>query len=468
MLILYLIPFSVHTKDVTEFCGSRLQPCLEAVRSLVLQSQSTGQRPCLCCLCVLQAGHLHASDSLSGQRAPPRLHQCTSEEKHTLLFTDHLQSPADCQLLEKEETHGTDVPSGCSSSSPGQLYSHSESLAPSPQSKHNCRPSCAPGGTLPSSQGSDPLTVADSREFPCDTSGQANPLWRLICGVWTYVLEMIHTVIGTLRWRMLSCITTNHSVGQLWAAFADSPSGRGTTAVPDRTPGLILENYGGPEVKKSLEMNLRQKRLEHLLGASPVDNQTTGPQASDPSRPRWLWRPLEDSELEPTGTETPFISQETRDRLEFNVKNKLLQRLWGLPTEVQLSQTASIPDAPELNVTRLLPKSVPDFQVATTCQPPSLTEEQQNTLMKCISQKQDVWTEGYPEIVMESRTPFEMPESMSENLRQADVTEEAKEAAEGTSAKKRKKSVKPKEGNRTKPSTKKGPKALKTDNPSPS
>lgn len=410
-------------------------------------------------MCVLPADPTHPSDTLSGQDESG-LHQGTSGEKHTLLDTDHLKLLAHCQLHGSEETPGTDGSHGSSRSA--QCYRDSESLAPSPQSKHTSRLSCAPGGKLPSSQGSDPLTVAGSRDFPFDTSGKAKVLQGLICKIWRYVLQIFRDIIRFL-WRMFSCNPISHSVGMLRKAFTDS--GRGTTAMPDRTPSLIMEKCGSLEVKRSSEIILRQKDLERLLGVFPVYTQVMEPQASDCPKAQGLWRPLEDSELELSGTETPFISPETRAKLEFNVKNKVLQRLWGVPAVMQQSQSAFIPKAPPLSVTRLLPVPVPDAQVAT-CQAPVLTEEQQNTLERCVSQKQDAKTQGYPEIVMESLSSFEMPASMSEKLRQADVTDEAK-------AKKRKKSGRPKDGKRTsvsqqiKPFSKKVLKALRADTQSP-
>ncbi|KAG5276437.1 hypothetical protein AALO_G00132020 [Alosa alosa] len=276
------------------------------------------------------------------------------------------------------------------------------------------RQACASDGKTPIIPCCGTLEVAESRDV--------NVLRSLVCRVWRYILQILHTIIGMFLCRML-------------VAFTDSTSGTPRM----KSPRLIGQNYGSLEVKKSsIEMNLRQKHLEHLLGAFTAFKQSMERLAPEPSSPTWLRRAGEESDLELTGAETLFLSQETRDKLEFNVKNKLMQRLWGLPVVVQRSQSSVTPQAPELRARTLLPEpACPGVQV-TSCQAPVLTEEQQCKLSNCVSHKQDAKSEGYPEKVTESLQPFEMPESMLKRLRRGDVTGQAEDAAEATSAKKKK------------------------------
>ncbi|XP_041098957.1 uncharacterized protein LOC121309865 [Polyodon spathula] len=107
-------------------------------------------------------------------------------------------------------------------------------------------------------------------------------------------------------------------------------------------------------------MNLKHKRIESQWGVVTMYKKSMAlmiPKAP-PLPPR----------IKPSGApvvfeavDTPFLSKEVRDNLEFHVKRKKLQHQWGLPMMVQESLNAFIPPAPKLIASELHPK--PEYQV---------------------------------------------------------------------------------------------------------
>ena len=408
-------------------------------------SEDSGQEHYLCNLHLLQSEDPHTSGSLS-DRNKSGLHKCDWKREGN--WKEHTEETCTCNCLQ----HCCDIASDIDSGQEHYLCN-----------LHVLQSDDYYSGGKTSwkiIQDSETLPPAADRDFPSERSGEDSVLRRLVWKVWRFILQIPYTITGMFLWmvwrfilqvlyimtgmflwRMLSRSSHTDSDG-----LSRDPSRSVTRpkncvrtpgavqavlgAVPDHKPASVIEeNYGGLQSKSSIEMNLRQKHLEYLLGAFTVSKQSMKLLPSKPSSPPWLWRSLEDTEENLTGAETPFLSQETRAKLEFNIKNKIVQRLLGLPAVVQHSLDTFIPEAPELKVSKALPKPQCDVQVMT-CDAPLLTVEQKCKLMSCVSQKQDLKTQGYPEIVMESLEPFDMPASMAEELRQRDMTDQAKDTTD--------------------------------------
>ncbi|CAB1331373.1 unnamed protein product [Coregonus sp. 'balchen'] len=142
---------------------------------------------------------------------------------------------------------------------------------------------------------------------------------------------------------------------------------------------------------KLIEMNLKQKHLANVLGAPTIFSKSM-----ELITPKETPQPKEVSEVEFElyCSKTLFIRKEIRDKLEFHIKCKKIQHLWGLPQLVQKSLDALIPKAPKMDHSRVFPKPKYDIEVMTS-DLPFLTDEQKEAL------------EG---------NAFEVPEAVAKNL----------------------------------------------------
>ncbi|KAK6467089.1 hypothetical protein HHUSO_G35462 [Huso huso] len=165
-----------------------------------------------------------------------------------------------------------------------------------------------------------------------------------------------------------------------------------------------------------IEMNLKHKRIESQWGVGTMYRKSMAlmiPKAP-PLPPR----------IKPSGApvvfeavDTPFLSKEVRDNLEFHVKRKKLQHQWGLPMMVQESLNAFIPPAPKLIVSELNPK--PQYQIVVELSDLSFISEKHrkdvefNIKRKIIHRK---W--GYPKFVITSLKSMCPPASIAKDLLQ--------------------------------------------------
>ncbi|XP_035601173.2 uncharacterized protein LOC118363756 [Oncorhynchus keta] len=163
-----------------------------------------------------------------------------------------------------------------------------------------------------------------------------------------------------------------------------------------------------------LEMNLKQKRLENVLGAPTIFSKSmeliTPEETSQPKEVT-----SSEVELEFNCSKTLFISKEMRDKLEFHIKRKKIQHLWGLPHEVTKSIEALIPKAPNIDHSRVSPKPKYDIEVMTS-DLPFLTDEQKEALEGNVRKKKAHKNWGYPKRIMDSLKAFEVPESVAKDL----------------------------------------------------
>ncbi|CDQ86727.1 unnamed protein product [Oncorhynchus mykiss] len=120
-------------------------------------------------------------------------------------------------------------------------------------------------------------------------------------------------------------------------------------------------------------------------------------------------------ELELNCSKTLFISKEMRDKLEFHIKRKEIQHLWGLPHVVAKSIEALIPKAPKIDHSRVSPKPKYDIEVMTS-DLPFLTDEQKEALEGNVRKKKAHKNWGYPKRIMDSLKAFEVPEGVAKDL----------------------------------------------------
>ncbi|XP_072332425.1 uncharacterized protein [Scyliorhinus torazame] len=104
-----------------------------------------------------------------------------------------------------------------------------------------------------------------------------------------------------------------------------------------------------------LEMNLKHKLITHLWKFPNLSEESVEIMMSKgPSEPPIMKRTT--VIIHPVCTETRFVEDNVRGRLEWHIKQKKLQRNWGLPLLIQKSQEAFIPSAPKLVPTELKPQ----------------------------------------------------------------------------------------------------------------
>ncbi|KAK6314139.1 hypothetical protein J4Q44_G00155980 [Coregonus suidteri] len=163
-----------------------------------------------------------------------------------------------------------------------------------------------------------------------------------------------------------------------------------------------------------LEMNLKQKRLANVLGATTIFSKSM-----ELITPEETPQPKEvtssEVELELNCSKTLFISKEMRDKLEFHIKRKTIQHLWGLPQVVPKSIDALFPKAPKIDRSRVFPKPKYDIEVMTS-DLPFLTDEQKEALEGNVRKKKAHKNWGYPKRIMDSLKAFEVPEGVAKDL----------------------------------------------------
>ncbi|XP_038674067.1 uncharacterized protein LOC119977343 [Scyliorhinus canicula] len=104
-----------------------------------------------------------------------------------------------------------------------------------------------------------------------------------------------------------------------------------------------------------LEMHLKHKLITHLWKFPNLYEESVEIMMSKgPSEPPIMKRTT--VIIHPVGTETHFVKDNVRDRLEWHIEHKKLQRNWGLPLLTQKSQEAFIPPAPKLVRSELKPQ----------------------------------------------------------------------------------------------------------------
>ncbi|KAK1151606.1 hypothetical protein AOXY_G32471 [Acipenser oxyrinchus oxyrinchus] len=115
--------------------------------------------------------------------------------------------------------------------------------------------------------------------------------------------------------------------------------------------------------------------------------------------------------------DTPFLSKEVRDNLEFHVKRKKLQHQWGLPMMVQESLNAFIPPAPKLIVSELNPK--PQYQIVVELSDLDfISETHRKTVEDNIKIKLMHKRWGLAKFAMESIQKFSPPAAIAHDLKE--------------------------------------------------
>ncbi|MGH0186757.1 UNVERIFIED_CONTAM: hypothetical protein FKN15_029635 [Acipenser sinensis] len=163
-----------------------------------------------------------------------------------------------------------------------------------------------------------------------------------------------------------------------------------------------------------IEMNLKHKRIENQWGVVTMYKKSMAlmiPKAP-PLPPR----------IKPSGApvvfeavDTPFLPKEIRDNLEFHIKQKKLQHLWGLPLHVQKSIDAFIPPAPKIILSQLHPKPIYDIVVELS-DLPFISKQHKKAIKRNIRRKtiQKRW--GLPKIVLESLRSIQPPAAPIQDL----------------------------------------------------
>ncbi|XP_035593406.1 uncharacterized protein LOC118359177 [Oncorhynchus keta] len=152
---------------------------------------------------------------------------------------------------------------------------------------------------------------------------------------------------------------------------------------------------------KLLEMNLKQKHLANALRAPTIFSKSV-----ELITPKETPQPKEVSEVEfEFNCSKALISKEMRDKLEFHIKRKKIQHLWGL----QESLNALIPKAPKMDPSRVFPKPKYDVEVVTSDMP-FLIDEQKEALECNVRKKKTQKNWGYPKLIMDS-LKAEVPEA---------------------------------------------------------
>ncbi|XP_015220969.2 uncharacterized protein [Lepisosteus oculatus] len=165
-----------------------------------------------------------------------------------------------------------------------------------------------------------------------------------------------------------------------------------------------------------IEMNLRIKKIEHLLGV-PTPFTMSLAQTTPKCPPLPSSAVSRGTVVEFEGAGTPFFSEEARNQLEFHIQRKKLQQHWGLPKRVQESLEEFIPPAPQLNLSQAFPKPLYDITVelgALTFFP----EEHKTTVELNVKRKiiQKKWR--YPKLQITSIKAFLPPPAVSQDLLQ--------------------------------------------------
>uniref|UniRef100_UPI00398F07A5 uncharacterized protein isoform X2 n=1 Tax=Pristiophorus japonicus TaxID=55135 RepID=UPI00398F07A5 len=103
-----------------------------------------------------------------------------------------------------------------------------------------------------------------------------------------------------------------------------------------------------------LELNLKQKLISTLWGFPTSYEKSLEMIPKAPPVPP----PIKTctAEIEPIGIETVFLEDNVRINLERHITQKKLQLNWGIPTEIQRSRDAFIPPAPTLIYSQLNPQ----------------------------------------------------------------------------------------------------------------
>nr|XP_014342996.1 PREDICTED: uncharacterized protein LOC106703202 [Latimeria chalumnae] len=101
-----------------------------------------------------------------------------------------------------------------------------------------------------------------------------------------------------------------------------------------------------------IEFNIKHKHLQHLWGFSTLYNTSINKMIAK-SPPLLPLFKSSGSVIEMTVVETPFISKEVREHLEWHIKQKKLQHNWGLPSLILTSLEAFIPPAPKLKPSQI-------------------------------------------------------------------------------------------------------------------
>ncbi|MGH0183739.1 UNVERIFIED_CONTAM: hypothetical protein FKN15_013083 [Acipenser sinensis] len=184
-----------------------------------------------------------------------------------------------------------------------------------------------------------------------------------------------------------------------------------TTVLKPR-PGFIP--FIEPQAIDRLELNLKHKRIDFLWAAPTL--YTKSLQIMIPKAP-----PLPPL-IKPSGAvvafeavDTPFLKKELRVDLEFHVKRKKLQHLWGLPLHVQESVDAFIPPAPKIILSQLHPKPIYDIVVELS-DLPFISKQHKKAIKRNIRRKtiQKRW--GLPKIVLESLRSIQPPAAPIQDL----------------------------------------------------
>ncbi|XP_055493389.1 uncharacterized protein LOC129698331 [Leucoraja erinacea] len=153
-----------------------------------------------------------------------------------------------------------------------------------------------------------------------------------------------------------------------------------------------------------LELNLKHKQIIHQWGFQSLHEESL--EMMNPKGP-----PLppiikaRGGQIEHVGMKIIFIESKTRERLEWQIKQKTLQYIWGLPIHIQSSLEMFIPVAPKLILSQLTAK--PDFAVVVVSSEAAfLSDEYKQILDRNIKKRIINRKWGLPKVISASLFQF--------------------------------------------------------------
>ena len=189
----------------------------------------------------------------------------------------------------------------------------------------------------------------------------------------------------------------------------------GTCITLPRVKHILFMNH---EAVKLIEMTQRKKHLENLFGAPTIFTDSTelleviisraALHLSQNATPP----PNVHLEFNSSDSETPFISKEIRDNLEFHIKRKKILHQLGLSEQV--AWTLKTPTAKVHKVASSKPSSTRHYQIqAMTSDLSFLTKERKAALEDNVMRKK---AHSYPTQVLDSLKVLALPEAIAIDL----------------------------------------------------
>ncbi|XP_046896985.1 uncharacterized protein LOC124481178 [Hypomesus transpacificus] len=166
-----------------------------------------------------------------------------------------------------------------------------------------------------------------------------------------------------------------------------------------------------------IEINLKQKHLENLLGPHTLFHKSMDLIKPEASLQKILQEtPLPSPKVQLVSSETPFPSKEIRDKLEFHIKCKKIQQLLGLSQVVQKSTNAVLSKECKTDLSKAVPKPQYEIKVMTS-KLAFLTEAQKEALERNVREKKAHKSWGSTKRVLQSPRTFELPKGVAKDLR---------------------------------------------------